>query len=577
MMDATDPRAADGGKDAGADKAPAASVPGPAGSGGAAAQGKAAAKPARKVRSSAASTAAKSVRGGPAASVESVKDGKVSKTVKAVKLGTAPKVARSAKTAEPVKTPSGSNKPRSAARRPTATMAMATSIPVTPTSGDGAQSAVPTCLYQSFYGLKREPFSIAPDPRAMFMSKRHEEALAHLLYGVRGGSGGFVLLTGEIGAGKTTVSRCLLEQMPPHARVAWILNPRQNADEMLASICEEFGIKVADPEPAAAAPAGADVPAAAPEGSAARTQSAAPPGEAAHPSPPEGTDGVRLGAGSAAGGEEIFPAHAIEFTPGASWPDRVEPPLRRSTKRYGDALRRFLLLNHTRGRHCVLIIDEAQSLGADVLEQLRLLTNLETHERKLLQIILIGQPELRRLLAGPGMEPLSQRVIARYHLSPLSEDETVRYIRHRMEFAGLDGVVPFDAEAHKRIFRLTRGVPRQVNRVCDRALLGAYAARVSVVDAGIVQKAWEEVNGADAVSSDATSAPRLLQGGWPLSARASIAAAIVGILGLALLGWWLVRAEGRTAAASAQSAAPQTAPALVSGSSSAGAGERPPR
>jgi general secretion pathway protein A len=273
----------------------------------------------------------------------------------------------------------------------------------------------------------------------------------------------------------------------------------------------------------------------------------------------------------------MFPAHAIEITHGATWPDRVEPPLRRSTKRYVDALRRFLLLNHSRGRHCVLIIDEAQSLGADVLEQLRLLTNPETHERKLLQIVLIGQPELRRLLAGPGMEPLSQRVIARYHLSPLSEDETVRYIRHRMEFAGLSGVVPFDAEAHKRIFRVTRGVPRQVNRVCDRALLGAYSVRASVIDAATVQKAWEEVNGADVSSSDAASAPRLLKGAWPPSGKARIAAVAAAVFVLALLGWWLVRGEARSVAATAQSGTAQVTATLVSGSSMAGAGERLPR
>jgi type II secretory pathway predicted ATPase ExeA len=577
MMDATDPRAVDGGKDAGADKAPLPSVPGPAGSGGDAAQGQAVAKPARKARSGAVLAAAKPVRGGVTAAAKSAKEGKVSRTVKAAKPGTAAKVARPTKSTEPANAPSGVNKPKSPARRSTATMAMAASIPMTRAGGDGAEPAVPTCLYQSFFGLQREPFSIAPDPRAMFMSERHREALAHLLYGVQGGSGGFVLLTGEIGAGKTTVSRCLLEQMPSHVRVAWILNPRQNADEMLASICEEFGIKVADLEPKAAAAAEPGVLPSAPEGPASSTQGAEPQGDVVASPPLEDPNGRPLGSAAAAGGETIFPAHAIEFTHGAAWPDRVEPPLRRSTKRYVDALRRFLLLNHSRGRHCVLIIDEAQSLGADVLEQLRLLTNLETHERKLLQIVLIGQPELRRLLAGPGMEQLSQRVIARYHLSPLSEDETVRYIRHRMEFAGLGGVVPFDADAHKRIYRLTRGVPRQVNRVCDRALLGAYSARVSVIDAATVQKAWDEVNGADTVSSDAASAPRLLQGRWPLSGRSGIAVAVVGLLVAALLGWWLVRGEGRTASAGPQGSAPQTASALVYGSSMAGAGERAPR
>ncbi len=576
MMDATDPRAADGETAAGVGKAPSSGGPSPAGSAGEAAQVQAAAKPARKARAGTASTGTKSGRAAGAAA-KPVKDVKVSKTVKATKAGAVPKATRPAKPAELAKAPAGANKPRTGARRLTATMAMATSIPMTRVGGDGADPAVPTCLYQNFFGLQREPFSIAPDPRAMFMSERHREALAHLLYGVQGGSGGFVLLTGEIGAGKTTVSRCLLEQMPSHVRVAWILNPRQNADEMLASICEEFGIKMADLEPKASAPAAPDIAAAPTEAPAASAQGAAPQGEGVAPPPLEGPDGLRSGTGSASGGEAMFPAHAIEITHGATWPDRVEPPLRRSTKRYVDALRRFLLLNHSRGRHCVLIIDEAQSLGADVLEQLRLLTNLETHERKLLQIVLIGQPELRRLLAGPGMEPLSQRVIARYHLSPLSEDETVRYIRHRMEFAGLGGVVPFDAEAHKRIFRVTRGVPRQVNRVCDRALLGAYSVRASVIDAATVQKAWEEVNGADVSSSDAASAPRLLKGAWPPSGKARIAAVAAAVFVLALLGWWLVRGEARSAAATAQSGTAQVTATLVSGSSMAGAGERLPR
>nr|MCU0922114.1 AAA family ATPase [Burkholderiaceae bacterium] len=193
-------------------------------------------------------------------------------------------------------------------------------------------------MYKKFFGLKHEPFSIAPDPHYLFMSERHREALAHLLYGVRGG-GGFVLLTGEIGAGKTTVCRCFLEQVPRRCNVAYIFNPRQTAEELLLSICEEFRLA-----------------------------------------------------------------------------REVEPGRMLTARDHVAALNEFLLRTHGVGQNNVLIIDEAQSLSAEVLEQLRLLTNLETNERKLLQIILIGQPELRDMLARPELEQLAQRVIARYHL-----------------------------------------------------------------------------------------------------------------------------------------------------------------
>lgn len=270
-------------------------------------------------------------------------------------------------------------------------------------------------LYGAWFGLQREPFSIAPDPRALFMSERHREALAHLLYGVQGG-GGFVLLTGEIGAGKTTVSRCFLEQVPPHCQVAYVFNPRQTVLELLASICQEFGLQVPD------------------------------------------------------GG---------------------------SVKVLVDALNTFLLASHAQGRSSVLIIDEAQALSADVLEQLRLLTNLETHERKLLQIVLIGQPELRSMVASPGLEQLAQRVIARYHLGPLSATDTERYVQHRLSVAGLAGPLPFDAAALRRVHERSRGVPRRINLLCDRALLGAYATERRQVDAAIVERAAAEVDGGE--------------------------------------------------------------------------------
>jgi general secretion pathway protein A len=304
-------------------------------------------------------------------------------------------------------------------------------------------------MYKSHFGLTQEPFSIAPDPHYLFMSERHREALAHLLYGVRGG-GGFVLLTGEIGAGKTTVCRCFLEQVPGRCNVAYIFNPRQSAEELLESICDEFGI----PRPE---------------------------------------------------------------TPGRlpTARDRVA------------ALNEYLLRTHGVGQNNVLVIDEAQNLSAEVLEQLRLLTNLETNERKLLQIILIGQPELRDMLARPELEQLAQRVIARYHLEALTPRETAQYIQHRLTVSGLSGALPFDMPSMQRIHALTRGVPRRINLLCDRALLGAYASGRPTVSMEIVDKAAAEVTG--------EPAPRRRKPSWR-SPRARIALALgAGALGGAAL------------------------------------------
>ncbi|RTL44377.1 MAG: peptidoglycan-binding protein [Burkholderiales bacterium] len=267
-------------------------------------------------------------------------------------------------------------------------------------------------MYAPFFGLRQAPFSIAPDPHYLFMSERHREALAHLLYGLDGG-GGFVLLTGEIGAGKTTVCRCFLEQIPKHCNVAYIFNPRLTALELLQAICDEFHVPV--------------------------------------------------------------------------------PPGAQTVKAYVDPLNAFLLAQHAAGRNNVLIIDEAQNLSADVLEQLRLLTNLETSERKLLQVVLIGQPELRDMLARPELEQLAQRVIARFHLGALSPAETAKYVFHRMKVAGLTGPLPFDRPALKLIHEVTRGVPRRINLLCDRALLGGYAGGHTVVTPGIVRQAAAEV------------------------------------------------------------------------------------
>jgi len=266
-------------------------------------------------------------------------------------------------------------------------------------------------MYQSYFGLAEAPFSIAPDPRYLYMSERHQEALAHLLYGVNG-SGGFVLLTGEVGAGKTTVCRCLLEQIPESCDVAYIFNPRQTVEELLATICAEFGIAV--------------------------------------------------------------------------------PPGNTSVKVFVDCINTYLLDAHARGRHTVLVIDEAQNLSADVLEQMRLLTNLETSQRKLLQIILLGQSELAEMLARPELRQLAQRVIARYHLGPLAKREVADYVRHRLEVAGTQRKL-FPDSLMGSLYRLSGGTPRVINVLCDRALLGAYVQAKERVDSATLKQAAREV------------------------------------------------------------------------------------
>ncbi len=266
-------------------------------------------------------------------------------------------------------------------------------------------------MYLSYFQLTEPPFSIAPNPRYLYLSQRHQEALAHLLYGIRG-EGGFVLLTGAIGAGKTTVCRCLLEQIPEHCAVAYIFNPKLSVTELLATICHEFGI---------------DCPA-----------------------------------------------------------DET------SIKNFIDRINAYLLASHAQGRSNVLIIDEAQNLAPDVLEQMRLLTNLETNQRKLLQIILIGQPELASLLARPGLTQLAQRIVARYHLEPLSQDEIRAYLQHRLAIAGSQRpLIP--PALHGLLYRLSGGVPRLINVLCDRALLGAYAQGKDQVDRTTLLQAAREV------------------------------------------------------------------------------------
>ena len=341
-------------------------------------------------------------------------------------------------------------------------------------------------MYSHHFGLTQDPFSIAPDPRYLFMSERHREALAHLLYGVAGSAGkaggsggGFVLLTGDIGTGKTTICRCFLEQIPQGCHVAYIFNPKLTVTELLQSICQEFH---------------------------------------------------------------------IELQPTAQTPPTV--------KDYIDALNHFLLAGHAAGQSSVLIIDEAQNLAPDVLEQLRLLTNLETAERKLLQIVLIGQPELRTMLARPELEQLAQRVIARFHLDALTATESAQYIAHRLAVAGLTGPSPFEGSALQRLHRLTHGVPRRINLLCGRALLGAWAHGQHQVDRAVVDQAAAEVFG---TGPAAKSGGRRF-GYYVLGSMSLLALAALG----AFLSWqgWQMRSPSPLASASAAvAAAPAANPA----------------
>lgn len=274
-----------------------------------------------------------------------------------------------------------------------------------------APSCQPAFMYQHYFGLAEAPFSIAPDPRYLYLSQRHQEALAHLLYGVSG-DGGFVLLTGEVGAGKTTVCRCLLQQIPASCDIAYIFNPKLTVEELLSTICVEFGI-------------------------------AYPPGNS-------------------------------------------------SVKVFVDCINAYLLDAHAKGRHTVLIIDEAQNLSPEVLEQMRLLTNLETNERKLLQIILLGQPELAPMLERPELRQLSQRIVARYHLGPLTKPEVAAYVRHRLEISGAQRQL-FPPSLMGRMYRMSGGVPRVINVLCDRALLGTYVQGKERVDRRTLAQAAREV------------------------------------------------------------------------------------
>lgn len=292
-------------------------------------------------------------------------------------------------------------------------------------------------MYTGFFGLTSEPFSIAPNPEFMYLSPRHAEALAHLRYGL-GDAGGFVLLTGEVGTGKTTVSRSLLQELDEQTDVAFILNPTLSALELLAAMCDELKIRYRK------------------------------------------TDA--------------------------------------SLKLLSDKITQRLQKNHEAGKKTILIIDEAQHLQPAVLEQLRLLTNLETNTKKLLQVILIGQPELQQLLQRNDLRQLAQRITARYHLLPLSYAEVQQYVRFRLQVAGCQRPV-FSEKAVKKLFELSGGIPRLLNLLADRSLLAAYSQQQPLVEVTAVQRAATEI--LPVITRPSVKAP--LPGWlWPLLALSGI-------------------------------------------------------
>jgi len=267
-------------------------------------------------------------------------------------------------------------------------------------------------MYLDYYGLTQAPFDISPNPRFLFHSAKHREAINHLMYGIRGRKG-FVQLTGEVGAGKTTLCRALLEQLDNRYSTALILNPVMSAEELVRAIAAEFSLNV-------------------------------------------------------------------------TGRDRLETIA---------TINEHLLLQAQNGKECVLIIDEAQDLTDELLEQVRLLSNIELDDRKLLQIVLLGQPELRDRLNNPCLRQLRQRITVRYHLAPLTRTEVSQYVQHRLELAGSDGTAHFTQPAFWRIFHYSGGIPRLVNAVCDKALLAGFVEQTERINYRMVNRAIRELEG----------------------------------------------------------------------------------
>jgi len=348
----------------------------------------------------------------------------------------------------------------------------------------GNISCVVIFMYRNFFSLSDLPFSIAPNPKYLFMSDRHREALTHLNHGLGGvgasDNGGFVLLTGEVGTGKTTVSRCLMEDLPDGTQLAFILNPTLSREELLATICDQLKVRYR-----------------------------------------------KTGA---------------------------------TLKTLTDKISEKLLKNHENDINTVLIIDEAQHLEAEVLEQLRLLTNLETNTKKLLQVILIGQPELQQLLKRRDLRQLAQRITARYHLLPLNQQELASYIKHRLSVADCHRAL-FNKGAITTIHKLSQGIPRLVNLLCHSALMEAYNSNNAVVDKKIVLKA-----ASNALGDDFEQSP------WWQNKNIQIALAASALVGVLVMGYWLGQTQNTDVSINEFSVSPQEKPLVQAASKALPAG-----
>ena len=268
-------------------------------------------------------------------------------------------------------------------------------------------------MYTTFFNLRENPFSLTPDPRYLYLSPQHRAAMNHLIYGIHEKKG-FILITGGVGTGKTTICRAIIKKLDPSVQTALILNPFLSDIELLETILQEFGIPFEGPE--------------------------------------------------------------------------------RTKKNFIDALNGFLLKNFTARRNAVVFIDEAQNLPRATLEQIRMLSNLETEQEKLIQIVLVGQPELQEILASPTLRQINDRIMLRYHLEPINRENVRHYIEHRLSVAGVDGQLSFDDGAFEQIYEFSRGYPRRINALCDRALLVAYTENSRRIEKKTILNAMNDMN-----------------------------------------------------------------------------------
>lgn len=267
-------------------------------------------------------------------------------------------------------------------------------------------------MYAAYFGLKENPFTLSPRPDYLFLSEQHRDALNYLIYGI-GEKKGFVLISGGIGTGKTTLCRALLGMLDPSVETALIFNTAVSDVELLETVVREFGL--------------------------------------------------------------------------------AAPAARRNKMDYVDALNAFLLANYAAGKNAVLLIDEAQNLSHGVLEQIRMLSNLETEREKLLQIVLVGQPEIKAALALPALRQLNERITVRYDLAPLLAGDVAAYIDHRLRVAGGPGTIRLTPGAYRLVYDFSEGIPRRINALCDRALLIAYARNTAKIDRRIIRHAVRDI------------------------------------------------------------------------------------